>query len=116
MSSRTKIYSAFLVGMAVILPVLAVKYLAAPRDVPATSIPDAQDAPSEKPASPYVTHQPTILKADAALAPPVDESPAVSPAPTVFRDYITDDDKSTLREASSADFLPIPSLDAPERR
>lgn len=116
MSRRTKTYSAILLGMVVILPVAAIKYLAAPRDVPAASIPDGQDLPNEEPVSPYLTHQPTILKADAALAPPVDDPPQASPATTGFRDYVTDDDTSTLREASQGDFLPIPSLDAPERR
>jgi hypothetical protein len=117
MARRTNIYySATLVGVAVILCVLAVRCLTGPGEVPATSIPNTKDSPTEKPASPYLTHRPTILKADAALAPPVDDQPQSSPAPSGFRGHITDDDSPSLREASPAEFLPIPSLDAPERQ
>lgn len=116
MSRRTKTYLAILAGMAVILPLAAVKYLGGHGDVPATSISESEKSPSDKPASPYMTHRPTILKADADLAPPVDDPSQISPAQSEFHGYVTDDDGSTLREASPTDFLPIPSLDAPERQ
>jgi len=102
--------------MAAVLPLTAVKYLAGHGDVPAMSISDGQDSPDEHPVSPHLTHQPTILKADTALAPPIDESPRVSPAPSTFRGHLTDDRNTTSRKAPPVDFLPIPSLDAPERR
>ena len=117
MSRRTKFhYSTALLVVAVILSVLSVKCFTGPGEVPATSIRNGEDSPTEKPASPYLTHRPTILKADAALAPPVDNQPQSSPAPSGFPGYVTDDDSPSVRKASDADFLPIPSLDAPERQ
>lgn len=117
MARRTKIYySTTLLGVGAILAALAGRHLVGLSEAPVTSIRTTEDTPVAKPASPYLTHQPTILKADAALAPPVDEQPKPEPIPSEFRDYVTDDETSTLREASSADFLPIPSLDSPERR
>lgn len=117
MRRRTKIYSVMtLVSVGAILAGLALRHVASPGQPPATSISNGEDSAAENPESPALTHQPTILKADAALAPPVGEPPEASRAPSNFRGYVTDENTPTLREASPTDFLPIPSLDAPERQ
>ncbi len=117
MPKRTRIYySATLMGVGAILAVLAGRHLLGHGEAPATSIQTTEDTPHDKPDSSYLTHQPTILQADPALAPPVHDESQPSPTPSGLRDHADDDEGSTLREASSADFLPIPSLDSPERR
>ena len=117
MSTQAKIYcTTTLIGVGAILCVLAGRSLTGHGEVPATSISDSQDSPSEKPVSPYMTHQPTILRADAAWARPGEDPPQAARGPSSFHDYVRDDETPTLRDASPADFLPIPSLDVPERQ
>jgi hypothetical protein len=109
MSRETKFHSAAIASMAVVLAVLAVKWFVGAGEVPATSISDQRESRGGGPAASNVTHQPTILKAQATHAPPVEKKPAPPPTQPGFQAYISDENSSTWCEASSAGFLPLPS-------
>jgi len=97
--------------MAVILAVLAVKWFAGPGELPATSISDQPESRGGGPAASSLTHQPTILKAEATHAPPVENQLASPPTHPGYQAYISDENPSTWCDASSAGFLPLPSDD-----
>ncbi len=111
MSSEAKFHAVSIAAMAVVLAVLATKWLVGPADVPATSISDQSHSHRSKPTDARVTHQPTILEAETTHASPVVERAASPPTPAGFSDYISDEDASTWCDASSAGFLPLPSPD-----
>jgi hypothetical protein len=111
MSTETKFHSAAIASMAVILAVLAFRWFVGPGDVPATSVSDQRDSRDDGTAASNLTHQPTIVRAEAKLAPPIEKQLASPPTHPDFKAYISDEDLSTWCDASSAGFLPLPSLD-----
>ena len=114
MTKETKLCVAALVVMAGILAAVADKWIGSLGEAPSMSITDRHDSAQDiQRTRPRVVHQPTILRADAEARNQYRPAtpPAMSPSHSGFSNYITDEETSTWHDASSADFLPIPSLD-----
>lgn len=111
MSSQTKFHSAAIVSVTIVLTVFAVKWFGDPGEAPATSISSQHDERNGRSDESSLTHQPTILRAQATHVAPVEEPPTPPPTNPGFKAYVGDEGSSTWCDASSATFLPLPSDD-----
>ncbi len=119
MSMGPRVYGAVLLVLTGIAAVAFVNLSAGDRCAPTNSLTDQPSAMFAKPQATRPIHQPTILRADSAASPEMDQTPIRIPIRLSAEPPRRDTGNEPVpapADLTPPDFLTIPSLDPPRLR